>query len=90
MTLPRISMQVTVPHSEYGECQFFIPPVIYNWCAEYGLEYRYVRGISQGSGYTNGVTNCESIYMVDGITETDAIAFKIQFPECKVVVAGQT
>jgi hypothetical protein len=90
MTESRISMQVTVPHSEYGACQYFMPTILREWIVAHGLDNRYVGGGSWGDGYTNGVTNCESVYLVEDINETDAIAFKLQFPKCRVFMAGQT
>lgn len=78
------SFQVDVPHSEYGECDWFMPKVLQDWLMDRGLQGHYGSGSSWGNGYTNGVTNRESMYSVKHAQETDALAFQIQFPKCKV------
>jgi hypothetical protein len=42
-----------------------------------------------GDGFTDGVSNRTTVYMVRNIKEEDATAFRIQFPECKLFVCEQ-
>ena len=78
-------MQLNIPHSVYGSCGYFAPDCITDWCITHGIKYpRYCGSNSSGSGFTNGVTNAESCYTVYDIHESDAVAFKIRFPEVKV------
>ena len=84
------SMQVNVPHSEYGPCEYFMPGILRDWvCGEYRLIYEYCGETSSGDGFTNGITNKESRYMVKNIQEADATAFQIMFPRCKVYLCKQ-
>lgn len=79
------SFQVNVPHSVYGKCDYFIPEILRKWIVEHDINYySYCGGSSGGDGYTNGVTNRESVYSIRNTQETDALAFQIQFPKCKV------
>lgn len=79
------SMSLTVPHSVYGACTYFIPESMKAWLYQHGLErYSYCGGNLWGNGYTNGVTNADSVYMVYNIQPEDATAFGIQFPRVKI------
>jgi hypothetical protein len=82
----KCSMQIDVPHSEYGECDWFMPTVLSDWLHERNLQSGYCAVISGGNGYTYGVTNKESVYKVEGIEKEDALIFKIMFSKCKVHV----
>lgn len=83
------SMQIAVPHSVYGACEYFMPVVLRTWIIEHSLNYWYISGESWGNGYTDGITNQESVYVVNNIHESDALVFKIQFPKCKINVCKQ-
>jgi hypothetical protein len=87
--MTKYSMQITVPHSVYDACTYFIPKEIGDWLHSYNLKYGYVGGGSWGNGFTNGVTNQTSNYMVYNIQQGDALAFRIQFPHCKVYQSEQ-
>jgi hypothetical protein len=79
------SMQITIPHSVYGFCEYFLPAVIEKWFSENGIRHPgYAGSNSSGNGFTAGTTNKESVYMVYDIHENDPVAFKIQFPHIKV------
>lgn len=90
------SVQVNVPHSECGNSTHLMPDELIDWLrstlalsdGEF-VDYHYCGGGSWGDGTTNGVTNHESVYMVNNIQETDALAFQIMFPKCKVYVSKQ-
>jgi hypothetical protein len=77
-------MQINVPHSEYGECSYFMPVDMQKWLVERNLMGHYCGSVSSGDGYTSGVTNRESSYTVKGIKKEDGLVFKIMFPKCKV------
>lgn len=81
------TMQVSVPHSEYGPCTYFMPKQLDDWLKQYNLQGSYCGGSSWGNGYTNGITNKESTYMVYNINPGDAIAFQIMFPKCRIHVS---
>jgi hypothetical protein len=83
------SMQISVPHSEYGPHEYFMPVILQAWVAKYKLNYEYTGGDSWGNGLTNGITNKESTYMIRNIQETDATAFRLRFPQCKVHLSKQ-
>ena len=83
------SMQLNVPHSVYGACTYFIPTVIREWLSSYGVIAYYCGGNSWGDGFTNGVANSDSTYMVYNIQPYDATAFKIHFPFIKVHTGKQ-
>jgi hypothetical protein len=83
------SMQVGVPHSEYGNHTYFIATPLRDWIVAHGLDNRYCGHGSWGDGTTNGITNHESVYMIDNIQEIDALAFQIMFPKCRVHVCKQ-
>ena len=82
-------MQLNVPHSVYGACTYFIPEVIQEWLHSYNLQYNYCGGNSWGNGYTDGVMNSDSTYMVYNICPEDASAFGIQFPKVKIHLSKQ-
>ena len=70
------SFQVNVPHKDYGHCDYFIPTVMRDWLHEHNLKnYLYGGQTLSGDGYTNGITNIESCYIVKDATEEDALAF---------------
>lgn len=83
------SMQVSVPHSVYGHCEYFMPKPLRAWIVAHGLDNTFVGGSCTGNGYTDGVTNRESTYMVYNIDKTDALSFKIMFPKCRVHISEQ-
>ena len=83
------AMQLTVPHSVYGECTYFAPKSVEEWLAGYNLSPQYCGGGSWGDGYTNGVTNHTSTYLVYNIQPDDATAFGIQFPTIKIHLSKQ-
>ena len=83
------TFQINVPHKDYGECDYFAPKVMDAWLREHNLDYGYAGGGSWGDGYTNGITNKESIYMVRNATQEDGLAFRIQFPFAKVHISEQ-
>lgn len=88
--LDTFSMQVNVPHSKYGDGTYFIAPVLQEWLAERGLQGRYCSGSSCGDGYTNGVTNKESHYMVNGIKDRETcLMFAIIFSDVKIHVCQE-
>jgi hypothetical protein len=87
--MTKYSIQINVPHSEYGACDYFMPKVLADWLKEYGLKYSYAGGGSWGDGYTNGITNKESTYIVRNAKEEDGLAFKINFPKCHVFISEQ-
>ncbi len=78
------SMQVDVPHSEYGPVSYFMPLAMREWLKEKGLRYIYCGGGSWGDGYTNGITNATSSYVISNIEKEDSTAFQIIFPKCVV------
>ncbi len=78
------SMQISVPHSKYGRCSWFVPGVIDEWLRKQGLYGSFCGTRSSGDGYTDGKSNGYSVYMVNNVQETDSIAFKIMFPECEI------
>lgn len=83
-------MQVTVPWSEYGACEYFIPTPLRDWIVAHGLDDRFCGGGSWGNGFdANGITNRTSIYVVDNIQEEDSVAFKLMFPKCEIYVSKQ-
>ena len=81
----KTTMQVSVPASIYDN-QFFMPSEMEMWVSNLGLQYRYAGSSSTVDGYRyiNGVSTKENTYIVDNIDPTDASAFKIQFPDCRV------
>jgi hypothetical protein len=84
------SMQLTVPQSVYGECTYFAPKPISEWLYGNGCEqWGYVGSSAWGNGYTDGVSNATSNYMVYNIHPEDATAFRIQFPQVKVHLGKQ-
>lgn len=78
------TMQINVPWSVYGQCNYFMPYDLGGWCVERGLQYSYCGKDSTGDGLTDGVVNTKSVYMVYKIHPDDAIVFKIFFPACTV------
>jgi len=82
-------VQINVPHSEYGACDYFAPKVIEDWLKEHGLNYTFCGGGSWGNGFTNGVTNKESVYILRNVEDTDGLVFKINFPKCKIYISEQ-
>lgn len=95
-TTDLFSMQINVPHSEYGSCKHMMPDELIDWIRNamqlqdgYFVNYRYSGGTSSGDGFTNGITNQETIYMVYGLKEQDGLAFKLQFPKCRIHMSKQ-
>ena len=83
------SFQVNVPHSKHGKCDWFMPVILQDWLMDRGLQGHYCGENSWGDGYTNGVSNADSVYMVRDAEESDGLAFCIIFPECKVHICEQ-
>lgn len=83
------SMQISVPHSEYGPCSYFMPKLMDDWLKKYSLQGSYCGSNSWGDGYTNGVTNKESSYIVHNVELEDSIAFQIMFPKCRLHVSKE-
>ena len=83
------SMQIDVPHSVYGKCTYFIPSELNSWLLARNLRYSLCHQSSSGDGFTNGVTNIKSHYMVNNIEEVDGLAFKIMFLACGVHICKQ-
>lgn len=88
--IDKYSIQLAVPHSVYDSTTYSPPETINEWLKEKGLRGEYVGGHSSGNGYTNGINNSVSIYMIHGAQETDGSALAIQFPECKLHICKQT
>jgi len=78
------SMQIDVPHSVYGLCDYFLPKKIEDWLTKHGLNYSHSGVSSWGDGYTNGISNNESHYVIRYMEKEDGSAFQIMFPDCKV------
>ncbi len=87
--MKRYDMQVNVPHSAYGACDYFMPNIMREWVHGLDLDYLYAGNSSSGDGFTNGVSNKMSHYMVNDIQRGDSIAFQIQFPHAKVHLLEQ-
>lgn len=95
--LPGIfSMQINVPHSVYGYGRHMMPDALIDWLREMlnkqegeFVNYHFVGFTTSGNGFTDMVTNQESIYMVYDLKEEDGLAFKIQFPKCRVHICQQ-
>jgi hypothetical protein len=83
------TFQIDVPHKDYGDCDYFIPKIMYAWLRSQGLKYGYAGGRSSGDGYTNGITNKESVYCVRDAKEEDGLAFQLLFPFAKVHIFQQ-
>jgi len=80
------SIQINVPHSEYGKCDWFAPRDIQDWLYKYKLTYQFGGSQSGGNDYTDGIPNTIYYYSVKNISETDALAFQLMFPKCKVIM----
>jgi hypothetical protein len=84
------SMQLQVPHSIYGACTYFIPIPLLEWLTKNDLkEWGYCGGTSAGNGFTDGVDNRASTYMIYNIKPEDATAFGIQFPHVRIHLSKQ-
>ncbi len=77
-------IQIDVPRSIYGHCDWFAPKEMRAWLKEHGLGILFVGSRSSGNGYTNGVRNDFAVYHISFCNELDATAFKIMFPECLI------
>lgn len=90
------SMQLDVPHSVYGRCFHIMPDELIDWIrGTMGLQdgefvnYEFVGETTHGDGFTNGISNRETVYMVYGLKEEDGSAFKLLFPKCKIHMSQQ-
>jgi len=83
------SLQVDVPHRDYGACDYFIPAVMNDWLQKQGLDARWVGCQSNGDGYTNGITNKESCYLIKDAKKEDGFAFQLLFPRVRVHIHQQ-
>lgn len=89
-TSPKFFVQIGVPFRYYGSCEYFMPREMADWWSALGFNYSYVGRESWGSGFdSEGNSTMSSTYMVYGIDEADALAFKIQFPHVKTHVSEQ-
>lgn len=63
-----------------------MPEAMFAWLKTIGItEYSLCGTSSWGDGrHSDGTSNVTYSYIVKGIRETDCLAFKIQFPDCKV------
>ena len=83
-------MQLTIPHAIYGDADYFGPTPIREWLYKQGhLHWGLVGKTSSGNGYTNGVTNYCSVYMVYNIQPEDATALGLLFPNIGVHLSKQ-
>ena len=83
-------MQISIPQSIYGECTYIIPKVFVEWFAQQDIKnWGYSSSESWGDGYTNGLSNKTSTYMVYNIHPEDATLFKIFFPTVRVYTGKQ-
>ena len=79
-------MNITIPASVYGDCNFFLPPEMGKWFKSNRLKYpTRVFTTSTGDG-TNGkgMSNIKYHYIAYHTTKEDALAFKLMFPYCDV------
>ncbi len=90
-TIPKYSMQVSVPHRHYGECEWFMPSEMVRWLNNIGLKYSMCGRGTLVTGYSkDGISNRETIYMINDITsKEDCLVFKIQFPFVSTYVSEQ-
>lgn len=84
-----LSAQIDIPVRSYKsllDSKYFLPAVINEWLTENGItEYRLCGGASSGDGlHADGTSNVTFSYIIEGIQETDCLAFKIKFPECRI------
>lgn len=84
-----LSAQIDVPVRTYKsllDSRYFLPAVISEWFAENGItEYSLCGSASSGDGlHADGTSNVIFSYIIKGIQETDCLAFKIKFPECRI------
>lgn len=80
-------MQLDVPHSIYGKCDFFITESMYIWLMNNGLSAKFQGTDTWGSGFDqHGKSTTTACYKVEGIDETDATAFGIMFPGCDITI----
>ena len=83
------SMQLSIPHSVYGESIYFISTPIRAWLHEHGFNYSYCGNSQWGNGYTDGVSNVVYEYTVYNINPEDATLFGIHFPDVKIYLSRQ-
>ena len=81
------TMQISVPEWKYGVSSYFVHQDISAWLATHNLRPCYAGYNRSGDGYTDGKSNRMWVYVVKDIGETDASAFGIQFPECRVFLS---
>lgn len=79
-------IQLGVPHSVYGSTTYFPPKVIDEWLKERNLRGDYVGGHLSGDGFTNGISNAVSNYMITDAHEHDGLALGLRFPECSLYI----
>lgn len=77
-------IQIGVPHAVYGDHTYFMADKLQNWLRDRGLNGTYC-----GKEYTGSGQNGHSIYIVKGASETDDLAFKMMFPDCKIHTSRQ-
>lgn len=77
-------MQIDVPHRIYGDGGHFQNSAIATWLYENKLTYELVGRSLYGAADNLPCSKNMSHYNIENIHETDASAFQIQFPDCKV------
>ena len=88
--IDKFLIQLAIPHSVYGFSTYSPPGHINQWLEANNLRGEYVGSQLNGDGYTNGVSNMMSVYIIQGAQETDGLALAIQFPECRLHVRKQS
>lgn len=78
--------QIELKHSRWGSISYFPPKEIDEYFAKLGKQCQFVGGGSWGDGYTNGVANSYSTYMVYDANRDDILLFKILYPDARVHV----
>lgn len=53
------------------------------------VDYSLVGSQTSGNGFTDMVSNQEYIYVIRNLKEEDGLAFKMQFPKCKIYMYQQ-
>ena len=84
------SMHLSIPDAVYGRHGFLAPRPIRDWLYANKLsDWSRCGGEQTGDGYTAGVTNRLSMYIVNNIQPEDATAFAFMFPHIKIHLSKQ-
>ncbi len=78
------SLQIDIPESRYDVSDYYLPSAIDDWLNTYGLRATYAGSHRSGTGYTDGISNVEHVFMIRHAKEADGLAFSIMFPGCKI------